>query len=1016
MPSRFNFRFAVSLVLAVTVLSVRSEPSPQLRLTAQEREWLLGHPVVTVAPDPDFPPIEWFDERGKFSGIAAEYVALVQKQLGITFKVVREASWDDVLAKARAKEIDVLSAAAQTPQRAEYLLFSEPHVVMPGVIITRKQVNGKVSLSDLKGMKVALVSGYLWQEFISRDFPDITLDPVPDVQTGMRKVSFAMDDAMIENLATATTCIEKEGITNLKVAGETGYSSRLSFAVRNDWPELRSILDKALASIDPAEKKAIFQRWVHIERQPLFPSRLFWFILAAVLAAVAFVIVVILLWNRALSRQVGERTREISATVRRLESEVAERQHAEAALRESERKFIEMVEHANSIILRMDTRGTVTFFNRFAREFFGFSGEEILGKNIIGTIVPETETSGRDLAALMDDLYVHPERYAKNENENIRKNGERVWISWSNKPILGKDGKLAELLCVGNDITDLKAIEAALKSERDFASAIFETAGALALVFDRDGGIVRFNRTCELVTGYGHGEVIGKRFWDIFLVPEETAAVRERFAALCDGNFPNSGENYWRTKSGGLVLVSWFNTVICDEDGKVAFVVSTGIDITERRRVEKELDTYRLGLEELVRDRTSELSKTIGELQREIAERRRAEEALSESERRYRFLFDCSPAGSVIVGPDGRLVDINKSFEQSLGYRRDEIVGGPAVDFIADYDKERVMGVLRKRFLGEKVSEEIDTPVAAKDGSIHYINFAGGQAQLYDGEKFVGMLITGIDVTERRKAEELARQQRQKLIQADKMATLGVLVSGVAHEINNPNNFIILNSDNLADIWKDLLPVLEKYRATNGDFMLAGLRFDEVRDEVAPLIAGISEGAKRIRNIVQNLKDFARQEPGDLNQMVPANAVVDAATLILSNLIKKSTDRFVFDAGEGLPSVKGAFQKIEQVVINLISNACQALTSRNQAVRVSTAHDPSIRRVTITVSDEGAGISPENLKHIMDPFFTTKRDSGGTGLGLAISYNIVKDHGGELSIASEAGKGTVATVSLPSAE
>jgi PAS domain S-box-containing protein len=865
-----------------------AQSQTDIGLTPQEKEWVARHPVISVAPDPDFPPIEWFDKKGKFTGIAADYVAIVQKRLGITFKIVRYGSWDEILTKVHNKEVDMLSAAALTPQRSEYLIFSAPHVVMPGVIITRKNVQDNMTLAQLRKMEVAVVSGYVWQEFVSRDHPDIMLDPVPDVQTGLRKVSFGMIDAMVENLATATTCIEKEGITNLKVAGETGYFTRLSFAVRKDWPELQAVLNKALASIDEGTKKAIFQRWIHMERQPLFPSRLFWVFFAVVLGVVACVIIAILVWNRALSRQVGERTSKLTETVRNLIAEVSEREHAEAALRESEQKFLEMVEHANSVIIRMDTKGNVTFFNKFAQDFFGFAKEEILGKNIIGTIVPQTETSGRDLAALMDDLYAHPERYARNENENMRKNGERVWIAWTNKPIIDKQGRFAELLCVGNDITDLK-------------------------------------------------------------------------------------------------------------------------------RVEKELEQHRIGLEELVRERTSELSETIGNLQREIAERRRAEDALIESERRYRFLFDDSPAGSVIIGSDGLLKDINKSFEQVLGYTRDEIIGRPAVDFIAAYDRERVAGVLRKRFGGDKVSEEIDTPVLAKDGSLHFINFAGGQAQLFDRDAFIGVLITGVDVTERRTAEKLARQQQQKLIQADKMATLGVLVSGVAHEINNPNNFIILNSDNLSDIWKDLKPVLQKYREQHGDFMLAGLHFDEIREEVQPLISGISEGAKRIRNIVQNLKDFARQEPGDMNQMVQINAVVEAATVILGNLIKKSTDRFSFINGQGIPPVKGAFQKIEQVIINLVSNACQALTARDQEVMVATSYAPERGRVVVTVRDSGAGISPENLKHIMDPFFTTKRDSGGTGLGLAISYTIIKDHGGDLTIESEPGKGTLATMSLPAA-
>jgi PAS domain S-box-containing protein len=838
-----NLPAFLCFVAQILSASVYAQNPTAISLTLQEKEWLVKHPVISVAPDPDFPPIEWFDNNGKFTGIAADYVSLVQKQLGITFKIVRCGSWDEVLVKARNKEVDMLSAAAQTPQRAEYLLFSEPHVILPGVIITRKEVRDNMTLQDLKGMKVALVSGYVWQEFISRDHPAIKLDPVHDVQTGLRKASFGMVDAMIENLATATTCIEKEGITNLKVAGETGYYTRLSFAIRNDWPELRSVLDKALASINEDTKKQIYQRWIHINRQPLLPGWIFWIILAAVIV----VVVVFLAWNRLLTRQVDERTRKLTETVRRLESEVSERQHAEDALRASERNYREIYNATNEAIFIHDaSTGVILDVNQTMCEMFGYTREE------------------------------------------------------------------ASHLTVG----DFSSGESSYSDEsaREWVTRAFNEGPQLF----------------EWRAKRKNGEL----FWD------ET--------------------NLKRATIGG-------------KDCILAVV-------------------------------------------RDITERKRSEMALSESERRYRFLFDCSPAGSVIIGPDGILVDINKSFEQSLGFTRDEIIGKPAVDFIAAYDKDRVAGVLRKRFGGEKVSEEIDTPVLAKDGSVHFINFAGGQAHLYDGEIFIGVLITGVDVTERRKAEELAKQQELKLIQADKMATLGVLVSGVAHEINNPNNFIILNSDNLADIWKDLKPIMQKYREQHGDFMLAGLHFDEIQEEILPLISGISKGANRIRNIVQNLKDFARQEPGDMNQMVQVNAVVDAATLILGSLIKKSTDRFCCTRGEGIPHVKGAFQKIEQVVINLISNACQVLTARNQAVLVTTSYVRERGRVIITVTDEGAGISPENMKHIMTPFFTTKRDCGGTGLGLAISYNIIKDHGGDLSFESEPGKGTIATVSLPAAE
>jgi len=128
-------------------------------------------------------------------------------------------------------------------------------------------------------------------------------------------------------------------------------------------------------------------------------------------------------------------------------------------LQKSEEQYRELVEYANSIILRMDTEGNVTFFNNFAQNFFGYKPEEIIGKNVLATIVPSTDTSGKDLRVMIDDLMVHPERYINNENENILRDGKRVWVAWTNRPILSETGNLKEILCIGNDITKLKEAE-----------------------------------------------------------------------------------------------------------------------------------------------------------------------------------------------------------------------------------------------------------------------------------------------------------------------------------------------------------------------------------------------------------------------------------------------------------------------------------------------------------------------------------------------------------------------------
>ncbi|MBI1929498.1 ATP-binding protein [Candidatus Poribacteria bacterium] len=235
----------------------------------------------------------------------------------------------------------------------------------------------------------------------------------------------------------------------------------------------------------------------------------------------------------------------------------------------------------------------------------------------------------------------------------------------------------------------------------------------------------------------------------------------------------------------------------------------------------------------------------------------------------------------------------------------------------------------------------------------------------------------------------------------------------MAHEINNPNYYITINGKLLKRIWDEGVPILDEYYEENGDFDLAGIPFSEAHENIDQLFNGIAEGAARIGKIVESLKNFARQDTGELNQQVDVNAVVESATVIMNNLLQKSTNHFSVERAQNLPTIRGNAQQLEQVLINLITNSCHALLDKQNSIVVKTAYDADSDNVTLTIRDDGTGIAPEDLKRIMDPFFTTRPETGGTGLGLSVSYGIIKAHGGELSFDSELGKGTTATVSLP---
>ena len=248
---------------------------------------------------------------------------------------------------------------------------------------------------------------------------------------------------------------------------------------------------------------------------------------------------------------------------------------------------------------------------------------------------------------------------------------------------------------------------------------------------------------------------------------------------------------------------------------------------------------------------------------------------------------------------------------------------------------------------------------------------------------------------------------------ADKMVALGTLVSGVAHEVNNPNNFIMLNSPILHNAWNSVVPILENYYEKNGDFIVGGMKYTEMRENIPSLFSGISDGANRIKHIVDDLKNYVRDQTADMTQSVDINAVIKYAVTLLSNMIKKSTNHFSIDYGKNLPLLSGNFQRLEQVMINLIQNACQALPDPQKGIFISAQSLKKQPAIVVKVRDEGTGIPPETVSQITDPFFTTKQDAGGVGLGLSISAKIVEDHGGTIHFDSEIGVGTTVEIMLP---
>jgi len=326
--NRIKYYSICVLIITILFSSISCSWAEKTGLTLEEKQWLSENKIIKIAPDPYFPPIEQIDKDGNYIGISAEFMEIIESELGIEFQVVHCKDWDEVLQKAKSREVDMLPAAAQTPQRGKYMLFSSPYLEFPGVIINTKDSGDIKSTEQLYDKSVAIVSGYVWEDFFNLHHPEINVIPVNSLTEGLRKVSTGDVDVMIGTLPVVLYYIEKEGITNLHVAGETGYYTKLSILTRDDWPILNSIMNKTLRGIPDKEKNAILQKWISIERKPIFERRIFWIILIFIILLSVVVVSVIYTWNGTLKKQVEQKTQE-------LKEDITERKKAEERLKKS---------------------------------------------------------------------------------------------------------------------------------------------------------------------------------------------------------------------------------------------------------------------------------------------------------------------------------------------------------------------------------------------------------------------------------------------------------------------------------------------------------------------------------------------------------------------------------------------------------------------------------------------------------------------------------------------------------
>jgi PAS domain S-box-containing protein len=657
--------------------------------------------------------------------------------------------------------------------------------------------------------------------------------------------------------------------------------------------------------------------------------------------------------------------------------DITERKQAEKALHDSEQKYRELVQNANSAIIRWRSDGTITFFNEYAQSFFGYREEEAIGRHV-GMLVPQKESYGADLSTLVQDIVRHPELYVQTINENICRDGNRVWMAWTNKPIVGVSGDVSEILAVGTDITERKRAEEQLARAHDemerrvqertaelarTLSALAESEARFSEVMENSlDGVHRRNLLTDrydylspaiaTLCGYTLEEMFSMSIADVLSLihPDDLAEVKRHVEeCLTSDRRQYTLEYRFRHKDGSYRWFSDFITIVEDPQGRPVYRVGSVRDITERRRMEQ---------------------------------------ALRESEERFRLITETIQDVFWMSTPGvGRMLYVSPAYERIWGRTRESLYAQPQsfMDAVHPEDRTRVFSQLAEHAKG---SWECQYRIIQPDGNVRWIDDRGFPIR---DEKGNLRFMTGvaIDITGQKRVEEELVLIMKKLQESNQ--ALQDFASIASHDMQEPLRKVT-SFGNLLQ---------ERFGNSMGD---------QGKDYLGRML----DATKRMQALLKSLLDYSRvtsmAEPFSRLELFP---LIQEVISDLEVRIEKTGGRV--ELGE-LPVIEADASQMRQLFQNLIANGLK-FHKKGEAALVRVHSAPAgAETVEIVVEDSGIGFDEAKVDCIFAPFQRLHgRDSQyeGTGMGLAICRKIVERHRGTITARSTPGEGSTFLIHLP---
>ena len=669
--------------------------------------------------------------------------------------------------------------------------------------------------------------------------------------------------------------------------------------------------------------------------------------------------------------------------------DITDRKRLEADLRDSRANLSAVLESTTDLIWSVDCDFRAVIYNSALTEYLKkMYGTEVKVGSLLADVVPSEN------AAFWEQNF---KRALSDGSFRLEHDipGTGLCLELSFFTIISEGRKIG-IAAFAKDITERKRMEKELRDSEMKYRLFIENVPSVIWLGEKNGQLSFVNSATEREYNYSAADKKKlKTGWLDNVHEEDVTEVWNAYRKMFDEGKKYDIRYRYKSIKGNWRWMQARANLVDDYDGvKRAYGIVFDVSNEVRNEIE-------------IIEANTKLLKANDKLTKQEA-------TIRESEERFRQIANNIEEVFFLLEKNTRSVlYASPAIELLFGVPLEKIIASPLLpaDSIHPDDRENCLFAdLQKRY-SQPINEIFR--IVRPDGGIRWLRLRSFLVKNNNHEVY---RVAGViaDISESVQAQETTRMHEQQLIQADKMASIGMMVSGVAHEINNPNNLIMLNADVMKTIWQSSAEMLTQYMKKTDIKKIAGLPGDRAINKFGTLIDGISGGAVRIKRIVQNLKDFARIDAGEINESLQINDVIETALQIVFPVIKKATKMFSVEYGENIPDIHGNYQKLEQVFINLITNACQSLENNQNAVGVCTEYLANDKMVKLTVTDEGKGIAPEHLNKIFDPFFTTKRDTGGTGLGMSVSYGIIKEHRGEIHIQSVLDAGTTVTVLLPS--